>query len=275
MGTGGVSPRKSYRVGSIDIVIAGAESLVGVADGVTRLPSPGGVPLARLFVDTSAERDWPLEVSEHDDAHVFGRDRHRLEVYPETMDVRLTLTRQLGADAVCWLRRDLFGLLACLSGELMLHGSSVIRDGEAHVFCGHSGAGKSALCRMLSAQGLEAVSDEINWLFRDKEGVLRMVNQLFWIPDPTASATLARSGDPCPPVSKVCLLRQSPACALKAPLHPATTFSELLACHLGIDERHGFIRKRAEALAKLVETVDIPVFEFNLNPSEVMRTLFG
>ena len=160
----------------------------------------------------------------------------------------------------------MFGALACLSGELMLHGSAVLHHGLAHVFCGPSGTGKSTLFRILAAAGLEPVNDEVNWLFHDAAGVLRLVNQPFWVPGRTQSP-------PFPAVAKIHLLRQAASCAVKPPPPPAEIFGGMLARHLGIDKTGDFLRRRAEALAKLAESAAIDVFEFNLDQTQILRTL--
>jgi hypothetical protein len=53
-------------------------------------------------------------------------------------------------------------LLAPLAREsgFLLHASGAVIDGQAFVFAGHSGDGKTTLSRLLAAEGLELLSDE-------------------------------------------------------------------------------------------------------------------
>ena len=257
------------RLGDADVLAEGAELLAASAPGLLRLASPEGArPLARLTLKERTPRDWPLAVSESGGVHAFGRKGHLLEAAPASLELTLTFAPPLGADGVYWLRRDLFGALACLSGGLMLHGSAALHRGEAHVFCGPSGTGKSTLLGILASAGLEPVNDEVNWLFHDDAGTLRLVNQPYWVPGQSPSP-------PFPPVARIHLLRQAERCALKPPPHPAEIFGGLLACHLGIDQGGDFLERRSRALAKLAETAVFDVFEFNLSRTEILQALFG
>lgn len=53
------------------------------------------------------------------------------------------------------------GAILYQRGALLLHGSAVIRDGRAFVFCGSSGAGKSTLAAALSRSGDAFLADDV------------------------------------------------------------------------------------------------------------------
>jgi hypothetical protein len=50
-------------------------------------------------------------------------------------------------------------------GGVLLHSAAVLDRGRAFVFCGRSGAGKTTLCALAHAQGLEVLSDELNAVY--------------------------------------------------------------------------------------------------------------
>jgi hypothetical protein len=50
------------------------------------------------------------------------------------------------------------------TGGAMLHSSCAVKDGEAHLFFGRSGAGKTTLARLCAGSGLTVLSDDMNVL---------------------------------------------------------------------------------------------------------------
>jgi hypothetical protein len=54
-----------------------------------------------------------------------------------------------------------FGALLIQRGSLPLHGSSLVHDGEAALFLGASGQGKSSLAAVLNVRGYQLISDDI------------------------------------------------------------------------------------------------------------------
>jgi hypothetical protein len=65
------------------------------------------------------------------------------------------------ADLAGFVTGSILGVLLHQSGRFVLHASAVAVDGEAVVFCGVSGAGKSAMAAALSAKGYPLVADEV------------------------------------------------------------------------------------------------------------------
>ncbi len=257
-------------IGNASVLIRNSELLPNPLKGLRRLEGhaagTGGHHVdATLEIETRPSRDWELDVSVHGDLHCFGRPAYAFEVYPLENRMRLLLAASPDGDGLYWFQRDIFGILACMSGGLMLHASAVVTDGGgAWVFCGNSGTGKSTICRMLLSEGLQPINDEVNWLFWDEAGTLQIVNQAYWF---------AGSGPPFVPVADLYLLQQAEECALRPPLPPSEVFVRLLAGHLSIDTKYDFMKSRAEALRLLVEGRSIGVLEFNLDPKALLNLL--
>lgn len=234
--------------------------------GYLRAPAPGVAHEVELRIEQLEAPTWTLDILQQGDTHTFGRPRHALEISPNANALRLLLCPGLDFDDLYWIQRDIFGALACLSGGLMLHASAVRGpDGRAYVFCGASGAGKSTLARLLQERGLQAVSDEINWL-TEREGGLALVNQPYW---------MRSAEEDFLPLGGLYLLQQGAECAFREAPPQAEVFSRLLSVHLSIDNAHEFLRRRAEALARLVQTRAIPVLEFNLDINALWTLLWN
>lgn len=78
-------------------------------------------------------------------------------------DARLVGLPLLGPVIACWFHR---------SGALVLHGSAVAIDGEAHVFLGDKGSGKSTTAAALVAAGFPLIADDVVVLDRQDDGTI-------------------------------------------------------------------------------------------------------
>lgn len=259
-----MNERLTIGVSTVQFVNAGA--LPETLHGLRRMPAADDAPVdATIEVAQCLRAHWPLDVTERGDLHCFGRPAYALEVEPLERRARLLLAEPFGPNDLYWFQRDLFGILACMAGQIMLHGSAVAAPGGgAWIFCGPSGAGKSTLCRMLAAAGMAVINDEINWLFDGADGALRIVNQPYWF---------GRADTPSLPVARLHYLSQGPRCALGAALPKIEAFMGLLAAHLSIDTRYDFLETRAMALKRLVENRPIETLEFNLDTQELLGVL--
>lgn len=66
-----------------------------------------------------------------------------------------------------YLQGYAFGVQALLRHQLVLHATTVSRNGKAIVICGYSGVGKSTLATALLAKGFSLVSDDITVINAD------------------------------------------------------------------------------------------------------------
>ncbi|MFZ9847238.1 MAG: hypothetical protein ACO3EE_03675 [Flavobacteriales bacterium] len=69
------------------------------------------------------------------------------------------------ADAEKYILTFILGVLSFKKGFYPLHGGGVIHNGEAYLFTGHSGAGKSTTMAGLQQRGFQPVGDDIANLF--------------------------------------------------------------------------------------------------------------
>ncbi len=273
---------KNVIIGNSCVQIRGLELLPTPLAGLARLACSGIPEEAILDVETRAKRDWPLDVVEKNGTHCFGRPNYAMEVTPDSRKIRLLFAAEPESDDLYWLQRDIFGVLACMAGELMLHCSAVISpDGSAWAFCGASGVGKSTICSLLMSEGFHAINDEVNWLFfgdakaassgsQSANGVrpsfpVHIVNQRYW---------LGAEEEPYLPVTRICLLQQARQCVFRPAPPKSETFVRLLAAHLSIDTQYDFLRKRSEALLRLLETDIMQTLEFNLDAKELRDLLW-
>jgi hypothetical protein len=134
------------------------------------------------------------------------------------------------SDFAIFLMGSAFGALLHQRGCLVLHGSAVEVNGEAVLFCGASGAGKSSLAAALAAAGRRLVSDDvcairvrngIPTLFSDGRALklwadvvdhmrvlpgepVRRGFEKYWVPLPSANA-----GSAALPVRQIYFLRDA------------------------------------------------------------------
>lgn len=70
-------------------------------------------------------------------------------------------------DAEKYILSFILGVLSFKKGYYPLHGGGIIYNGEAYLFTGHSGAGKSTTIAGLQQRGFTAVADDISNIFVD------------------------------------------------------------------------------------------------------------
>jgi hypothetical protein len=97
------------------------------------------------------------------------------------------------------------------SGGLLMHSAGLVLNGEALIFCGHSGAGKTTLARKAHACGVPVLSDDLNLLLPTPMGY-----QAFPVPFAGEfSAQTVVGGAPGFPLAGLYFLRQGEALALE------------------------------------------------------------
>lgn len=147
-------------------------------------PAPAAATETRFFRAANAEFLGA--------AHTEGRYDLDLAFSPERVDIvgpnflaRLDLAPALRAEVWCPDTPGALGLLAFHNsfrvlvayrllalGGLLLHSSGVVRDGEAYLLLGQSGAGKSTFARLSLEAGLRILSDDMNGVLARADGVV-------------------------------------------------------------------------------------------------------
>jgi hypothetical protein len=121
---------------------------------------------ARLEALTGAGPDWQMDDSRFllslpGIGRFLVADGRLIEMQPEGEP----------RDAVPFLLGTALGALLLQRGNLVLHASSVSRDGGGVALCGHSGIGKSTLAAALCRAGCNFVSDDVSVVELGPHGV--------------------------------------------------------------------------------------------------------
>ena len=255
------SQNPSFRVGTTIVSIPRCP-LPELA-GLLRQPVPEGVPAATLEFQATERADWQTGLEREGARFRRAVASHQCEIDFLARRVVVRCLAQLDRVGLYLLFRDVFAALCGLSGDVLLHASSVVRDGRAIAFCAFSGGGKSTIARLLEPDG-ETISDEVNWAFRDSQGAFRLVDQRYYRAPPTAPA-------PDVPLAGVYLLYQAAACAT-SPVTATEAYPILLAAPFGDDP---LLPRRAQAAAALFARIPVRRLAFNLQPDEVRRAVWG
>jgi hypothetical protein len=98
--------------------------------------------------------------------------------------------------------RIVHSLLLAREGGFLLHAASAVRDGEAHIFTGRSGAGKTTLSR-LAPNDVKLLTDEVSYVRKSAQGYTAYGTPF--------AGELAKAGENISaPLSAVYLLIQGP-----------------------------------------------------------------
>ena len=230
---------------------------------LTRMPAdPAARPDITLAVERTADAGWPQGMHRAVDWYALGRQGYCVYFDPAGARLRLVLAPAPPVSAY-WLQRDLFGVCACVTAEVLLHASAVMRRETAFLFCGPSGAGKTTMAAAL-APAWPVVNDEVNWIRRSAGG-WRLVNQRFW---------MGRDEVPMLRVGGVFVLQRSLSGSWIGPgLVPAESFARLLATHVAIVDNDPTLPRRCRMLKALVEEVPVRSFVSDGDPAAVRDCL--
>src|SRR5688572_30805219 len=105
-------------IGTARVLIQHHELLPCELNGLRRanaVPGDGRFETV-LTIERPLSRDWEIEIREQDGVHYFGRPEYVMEVDPGKLYVNLRLLKAAKDHDTYWLQRDIFGVLACLSG---------------------------------------------------------------------------------------------------------------------------------------------------------------
>jgi energy-coupling factor transporter ATP-binding protein EcfA2 len=139
---------------------------------------------------------------------------------------------------------------------MVLHATTLLADGGAYVFCGHSGAGKSTMAEQAESTGAEVLSDDRTILTVD-DGVVRAWGTPW-------HGTYRRGSPRSAPVRGVWMLVQAPEDRI-APLHPAQAYKELFVRLIQPSVSAVEVERTLDALGRLVGAV--PVAELHFRPT--------
>jgi len=84
---------------------------------------------------------------------------------------RGTVRQSANPYAIDSVLRIVHTLLLAREGGFLLHAASAVRDGEAHIFTGRSGAGKTTLSR-LAPSDVSLLSDEVSYVRKSSQGYI-------------------------------------------------------------------------------------------------------
>lgn len=262
------SPSVKRLIGTSTVEFKHIDALPETLSGLTRLKVENDNAPANITIKlaVSSQRTWEINIIERNRWHQFGRPSHLMSVNPAAKHAAITFVEPFPKGHAYWIKRDIFGLLACLSGEVMLHCSSIEHDGLAYLFCADSGVGKSTIANLLRSQGAKIVNDEINWLHKSPKDDWRLVNQLYWM-----------KGHPAPelPVARIFLLEQAPYCEIVPGPPKPMLFAKMIASHISIENEAGTMESRARALVEMLGDISVQTLRFNLNPEEVAAKVFA
>lgn len=114
---------------------------------------------------------------------------------------KLTLSSVQPIEEIDYFVRMVFALLAHAAGGVLLHTAGIIRDGQAYLFFGHSGSGKTTVCRVSQPEH-QILNDDLILLL-PQENRWRAYGTPFW--NPTQVKPNASSA----PVAALYLLTQA------------------------------------------------------------------
>ena len=242
------------------------------------LPFQLKVPLRLVALDGPGARDLPLapQAEASQESYDTGSSDDEVWVRGAGAEARLDLRDKAITIEVRPGQRPIFpgrffcSLLLPEFGCFAVHASSMVRDGRAYVFPGHSGAGKSTISRIADAAGLVVLNDDTVVLGTDQDGRVMVWGTTFH-----GDAPLAAPG-PAPLAglfflskavknSVVPLTRSRALARLMANTFPET--GGLLPAHA---------RSLTDTLLNLAHTItsEVPAYELHFRPTaEILEEL--
>ncbi len=208
--------------------------------------------------------DWEAGLERHHERFCKGLATHFTEMDFERRTLAIRIRCPVTPAEVYGVMRDVFCGLGGMSGDVLLHGATVIHRQKAMIFCAESGGGKSTLARLL-APVVEVMNDEIVWVRQNKAGRWCAVNQGFWgIPVSSAPADV--------PVGAVYLIEKADACWISEV--PADSgFPRLLTAPFGGQDP--LLPTRAAQTARFLESVPLHRLHFARDAAALQALLLG
>jgi hypothetical protein len=190
---------------------------------VARLEVLSGSPRDFRSVDT---RGWEYDLDLESDATTIEVAGLALAARLDREPLRARLVTSAGAGQLCGVVENLLRLMAAhallAQGGALLHAAGIAAAGEALVFFGPSGAGKTTLSRLARSAGREVLGDDLVALTFSR-GEVRVA------PVPFGGDFRAVGPGCTPRVGGVLRLRQARDHKL-VPLRPGSALAGLAAC---------------------------------------------
>lgn len=150
--------------------------------------------------------------------------------------------------------RVITSYVALHAGGAYLHSSGIAVDGQAYLFLGHSGAGKTTVARMALALGLDILSDDGNLMLPDERGIF----QAGPVPFAGELGQVSCKVKNAHPVAGLIWLQKGERVKVNR-MSAATAYSRIIACipTVNLDLRE------QERLDTLISSLlsDVPIYE--------------
>lgn len=170
-------------------------------------------------------------------------------------DGQLRLSSAQPVEDIDYFLRVVFALLAHASDGILMHTAGIVRDGQTHLFFGHSGSGKTTACRV-SADKFSILNDDLILLIPQNDKWLAYGTP-FWNP------TQIKPTNQSAPVVGMYLLHQAPKVSIQE-LAPGQATAALISNVPVIPQDPNRSLKLLDILSMLQKS--IPVYELNFLP---------
>ncbi len=175
-----------------------------------------------------------------------------------TVEAELSSTRRLSLDSLLKTTLQLVALDS--RSGLVLHASAVERHGKAFVFCGRSGAGKTAAAFLSRDTGAKVLAEEMAYVGGlDRDVVPELLTLPFWQTDGTTTVPERL------PVQRIYALEQAPVDAVEPMSYGAQVRVLSSAASIGVRARP-FMEAALELSCKVAQRVPVKVLRFRKSP---------
>jgi hypothetical protein len=212
-----------------------------------------------LFTPGFVDPDADVRVTQHAGKWALERGDFRAEWEParRTGTIRQS-ANPYSIDAVL---RIVHTLVLAQEGGFLMHAASAIRNGNAFLFAGVSGAGKTTIAR-LAPPDVTLLTDEISYVRKDvRKGVQKQDFSYVAYGTPFTGELAKLGENVSAPVSALYLLAQGPENRID-PVAPGQAVRELLANALFFAEDQELVQRSFHAACEFVSRVPVSRLTF-------------
>jgi hypothetical protein len=212
-----------------------------------------------LFTPGFVDPDADVRVTQHAGKWALERGDFRAEWEParRTGTIRQS-ANPYSIDAVL---RIVHTLVLAQEGGFLMHAASAIRNGNAFLFVGVSGAGKTTISR-LAPPDVTLLTDEISYVRKDvRKGVQKQDFSYVAYGTPFTGELAKLGENVSAPVSALYLLAQGPENRID-PVAPGQAVRELLANVLFFAEEQELVQRSFHAACEFVSRVPVSRLTF-------------